>query len=63
MDDWKSYWKEQLELINQHINLDCDPENHDYCWISKGIIVADDATGEYHTHLIQQTLPLSWGDQ
>ena len=46
MDDWKSYWKERLDLINQHINLDCDPENHDYCWISKGIIVADDATGE-----------------
>ena len=39
------YWKKILTGINAHIKLDCDPENKDYCWIDKGIIVADDETG------------------
>lgn len=40
------YWKKVLTGINAHIKLDCDPENKDYCWIRRGIIVADDETGE-----------------
>ncbi len=40
------YWKEKLTGINAHIKLDCDPENKDYCWIRRGIIVVDDESGE-----------------
>lgn len=40
------YWKEELTGINAHIKLDCDPENKDYRWIRKGIIVADDQSGD-----------------
>lgn len=40
------YWKEILTGINAHIKLDCAPDNKEYRWIHKGIIVADDESGE-----------------
>lgn len=40
------YWKRILAGINEHIKLDCDRENKDYCWIRRGIIVAEDETGD-----------------
>lgn len=40
------YWERILSGIKAHIRLDCASENNDYCWINKGIIVADDETGE-----------------
>ena len=40
------YWKRTLAGINEHIKLDCDRENKDYCWIRRGIIVAEDETGD-----------------
>ena len=40
------YWERILSGINAHIKLDCAPENNNFCWINKGIIVADDETGE-----------------
>ena len=38
------YWLGQLAEVNSHIMRDCAPG--DYDWNRRGIIVADDATGE-----------------
>lgn len=39
-----SYWKEHLAEISEHIMRDCAPG--DCAWNRKGLIVADDKTGE-----------------
>lgn len=41
-----NYWKERLSYISEHINIDCDPNNCDYIWMRKGLIVADDDNGQ-----------------
>lgn len=38
------YWKDQLAEVYEHIKRDCAPG--DYDWNRRGIIVADDETGE-----------------
>ena len=38
------YWKDQLAEVYEHIKRDCAPG--DYGWNRRGIIVADDETGE-----------------
>lgn len=38
------YWKDQLAVVYEHIKRDCAPG--DYDWNRRGIIVADDETGE-----------------
>ena len=38
------YWKDQLAEVYEHIKRDCAPG--DYDWNRRGIIVADDKTGE-----------------
>ena len=38
------YWKVQLAEVYEHIKRDCAPG--DYDWNRRGIIVADDETGE-----------------
>lgn len=40
----KDYWKDQLAEVNDHIKRDCAPGAFD--WNRRGIIVADDKTGE-----------------
>lgn len=39
-------WEEILSAIGEHIDLDCDPNNHDYAWMRKGLIIADDEEGQ-----------------
>ena len=38
------YWTDQLAEVKEHIMRDCAPG--DYDWNRRGIIVADDKTGE-----------------
>ena len=39
------YWTDALEAVCEHIKHNCDPDH--YCWWPKrGLIVADDETGE-----------------
>ena len=40
------YWKDQLAEVYEHIKHDCDPEDYDNGWGYRGLIVADDETGE-----------------
>ena len=40
------YWTDKLKSVYEHIKHDCDPEDYDNIWSSRGLIVADDETGE-----------------
>ena len=48
------YWTDALEAVCEHIKHNCDPDH--YCWWPKrGLIVADDETGEMLT-LVKEAL-------
>ena len=40
------YWTDKLKSVYEHIKHDCDPEDYDNIRSSRGLIVADDETGE-----------------
>ena len=40
------FWKEMCTAVYNHIKHDCDPDDHDNGWCNRGLIVADDETGE-----------------
>ena len=40
------YWKNKLAAVYEHIKNDCDPADRKHGWNRRGIIVADDETGE-----------------
>jgi hypothetical protein len=42
-------WKEDLAAVYEHIKHDCAPDDYDNGYNRKGIIVADDETGELLT--------------
>ena len=48
------YWKDTLASVYEHIKNDCDPDDYDH-WNRRGIIVADDETGEMLT-LVKEAL-------
>ena len=48
------YWKDTLAAVYEHIKNDCDPDDYDH-WNRRGIIVADDETGEMLT-LVKEAL-------
>ena len=43
------YWTDIFKSVYEHIKLDCDPEDYDNGWSRRGLIVADDETGEMLT--------------
>ena len=49
------YWKDTLAAVYEHIKHDCDPDDYDHGWNRRGIIVADDETGEMLT-LVKEAL-------
>ena len=40
------YWTDMFKSVYEHIKHDCDPEDYDNGWSRRGLIVADDETGE-----------------
>ena len=48
------YWKDTLAAVYEHIKNDCDPDDYDH-WNRRGIIVADDETGQMLT-LVKEAL-------
>lgn len=49
------YWKNKLAAVYEHIKNDCDPDDYNHGWNRRGIIVADDETGEMLT-LVKEAL-------
>lgn len=49
------YWKDKLAAVYEHIKNDCDPDDYNHGWNRRGIIVADDETGEMLT-LVKEAL-------
>ena len=48
-------WKDKLAAVYEHIKNDCDPDDYNHGWNRRGIIVADDETGEMLT-LVKEAL-------
>ena len=48
-------WKDNLAAVYEHIKNDCDPADRKHGWNRRGIIVADDETGEMLT-LVKEAL-------
>ena len=40
------FWTDMFESVYEHIKHDCDPKDYDNGWGYRGLIVADDETGE-----------------
>ena len=49
------YWTNKLAAVYEHIKNDCDPDDYNHGWNRRGIIVADDETGEMLT-LVKEAL-------